>query len=207
MLAVVALGYAALKWRGAGFRFSRTSLAAGVLVFLVAILTVTSSPILKSRVATLGGLFSSDFETVDKASSRRLTLWRTGYAAFSEHWINGVGARGFRYVYNDYAADDDFWIAQHGSGQTHPHLLLMEVAVETGALGLIGLACFYIWIIRSLVNRPIVGGGAMWLLAGVVAWFPLNAHLAFYGSYWTSFVWLMLALGFAHNERQPTSPG
>ena len=49
MLAVVALGYAALKWRGAGFRFSRTSLAAGVLVFLVAILTVTSSPILKSR--------------------------------------------------------------------------------------------------------------------------------------------------------------
>ena len=175
-----------------------------LLTALIVAGAVTFNPTLRNHLTNSVGLFSADFEQFDRASSYRLTLWRTGFDMFSDNWLNGVGPRGYRHAYLDYAADDDFWVERSGSGQTHPHLLLLEVAVETGLLGLIGLAAFYILVARRLLAGR-AEDGAPWLLCCLVAWLPFNAHLAFYGSYWSTLSWLLLAIGLRGTRLSPVS--
>ena len=76
--------------RLAGFAFvvSLAALAAAVAVV----------PNLKSQISGTMNIFSADFETADIATSRRLTLWKTGASIARAHWINGVGPRGYRTV-------------------------------------------------------------------------------------------------------------
>lgn len=140
------------------------------------LLVATHNP-LSDRIDSTLAIFSTDAATIDKATAHRLDLWRVAVAIARDHWINGVGPR----------------------GSTHPHLALAEIACETGLVGLAGYLVFYLlllrWLYRELRasrlrHRP-------WLLCPLTAWFPLNAHLAFYGSYWASFSWWMLAVSFA----------
>jgi O-antigen ligase len=139
-----------------------------------------------------------DFDATDAASAYRLSLWRTAARIAREHWVNGIGPRGFRHAYAAHAPGDDFWLARNGSGQTHPHLFVLEVAAETGLLGVAAYATFYFALLRLWwrAGRPL----PVWLLASLVATFPLNAHLAFYGSYWASLYWLVLAIGVAETR-------
>ena len=141
-------------------------------------------------------LFSADFETADIATSRRLTLWKTGAGIARAHWLNGVGPRGYRTVYRDFAAADDFWILRGTKGQTHPHLMVLEVITETGLIGLFGYALGLLLLAKAISRlRQHDPGAAVCLIVAAVAWFPLNAHLAFYGSYWSNIGWLVFALG------------
>ena len=170
--------------------------------------TVVLNPALRVQFGTVAGLFSGDAAQFDRASSYRLTLWRTGAAMFQDHWVNGVGPRGYRHAYREYAAADDFWLARQGSGQTHPHLLVLEVAAETGTIGLLGLAAFYALLIGHL-RRLRAHPGAVWLLCAAVAWLPINAHLAFYGSYWSTLVWMLIGVGcgaLAYGSLSPRIP-
>ena len=176
-----------------------------LLVPLAVIVVIASSahfiPTVGERLQTTFGALSADYETLDIASSRRLTLWATGSEMFLAHPINGVGPRGYRYAYKQFAAEDDFWIKQNGKGQTHPHLMGLEVLTETGILGFIGLAVFFWVLVRAMfAKRRSDPQGAMWLALAVVAWFPLNSHLAFYGSYWSTFAWLFIAIGMANGR-------
>ncbi len=167
------------------------------LVVLVIAVTVAFSPVLRKHVTRTAGVFSGDSATFDHATSYRLTLWQTGIDMFADNWLNGVGPRGYRRAYREYAARDDFWIARGTGGQTHPHMILLEVAVEAGVIGLLGLLIFQA-VLWTLV---IASGGArappVWLLCAAVAWFPLNAHLAFYGSYWSTLAWMLIGIGLA----------
>ena len=68
------------------------------------------------------------------------------------HPVNGVGVRGFRYAYPQYApANDHFVVSAEacgvGEGACHAHQLVLEVLTETGVLGLV-----------------------LWLAAVVLAW-------------------------------------
>ena len=162
-------------------------------------------PSVGKTLDTTIGAMSADFETLDIATSRRLTLWDTGKNIAQSHPINGVGPRGYRYAYKHYAEQGDFWIEQNGKGQTHPHLMGLEVLVETGLIGLCGLMLFLYLLTQNMFRRarsePL---GAIWLALALVAWFPLNTHLAFYGSYWSTFAWLFIAIG-ASNSAQTQS--
>ena len=122
---------------------------------------------------------------------------------FVDNWFVGVGPRGYRYAYANYAVEGDFWLDRNGVGQTHPHLLLLEVAAETGVLGLIGLMGFYAKLGRELVARC-AQAIPIWLLCAAIAWFPLNAHLAFYGSYWSTLIWLLVPIGLAGDAVEAT---
>jgi O-antigen ligase len=152
-------------------------------------------PALRQRVADTAGLVSGDFAAMDRASSYRLTLWRTGWRIFEAHPINGVGPRGYRYAYADHAPADDFWLLR-GGGQTHPHQMLLEVGVETGLIGVAGYLAF-LGLLLQLLRRATDETQAVWAIAALAAAFPLNAHLALYGSYWSSLVWLLVALACA----------
>ena len=171
-----------------------------VVLLLLVMLTVLGSIVAthdatRRRLTTSLGIFSGDYEVVNKATAKRLPLWQTSILIAREHWLLGVGARGYRYVYSEYAREDDEW---KSSGQTHPHQLLLEVLVESGLIGLLGLLCFtlvFFQHMKAAISRdPTV---FPWGLAVVVIIFPINTHMAFYGSYWSSFFWILVTLALS----------
>jgi O-antigen ligase len=167
----------------------------GMAALLLALSLAFTYPAFKARLLETAGLFSANFSEIDRASGYRLSLWRTGAAMFRSHPLLGIGPRGYRHVYRQYAPPDDFWLARTGTGQTHPHLLLLEVAVECGLLGLCGFALAYALMLNTLRRQTRNGRPGVWLLCAVIAWLPINAHLAFYAAYWSTLVWLLLGIG------------
>ncbi len=168
-------------------------LISSVLLLVLGLLFSQYQP-LKNRAESTLGLFSGNYEQIDKATSRRLSIWDTGVNIYRAHWINGVGPRGFRHVYEDYADADNFFMVDGRSGQTHPHLTLLEVAVETGTLGLLGYLLFWAYLLQ-LVWRTIKQRNDYrlpWLICIMITTLPYNAGLAFYGSYWSSIAWWMI---------------
>ena len=195
---MLAVSLAGLLWfacarRQGGLCRAMLGLAVALAVLVGGALAV--DPALRSRVAETAGIVSGDFDTMDRASSYRLTLWRTGWRIWQAHPLNGVGPRGYRYAYADHAPPDDFWLLR-GNGQTHPHLMALEVGVETGVPGLIGYAGF-LWLLLGRLRASVDEAQAAWAIGALAAAFPLNAHLALYGSYWSTIVWLLSALAFA----------
>ena len=136
------------------------------------------------------GLFSVNEIELNSASNGRYDLWETGLSIAEENPFFGVGPRVYRDVYREYASSDDFWINRYGDVQTHPHLFLIEILCETGLFGLLLFGLVNIKLIKYY--RKCL---APWLLSSIVAVFPLNLHLAFYGSYWSSILWFFLGIG------------
>ena len=150
------------------------------------------SPDINRRIDLLTGMLSNEY-LAEKATSRRTPIWDTAWNMLQDNWINGVGPRGFRYAYRTYADEDNYFVRRGQDGQTHPHMVFLEIAVETGVIGLAGFILFYITLLRYWWrgrHSTITGAWTATLLAGT---FPLNAHLAFYGSYWSGFLWLLIA--------------
>ena len=128
------------------------------------------------------GLVSVDYEQMDKATARRLSLWETGIKIYGAHWINGIGPRGFRHAYADYADTDNFFITNGYSGQTHPHLTILEIGVETGSLGLFGYLIFWLYLMRfaSQLIKENKACHLPWLMCIMRAVLPYTAGSAFY---------------------------
>ena len=117
--------------------------------------------------------------------------------------LNGVGVRGFRHAYADYAEPGDPWIsgAAGSGGAFHAHQLAFELLTETGLLGLAGFALALVLTWRHWRAIGLTGRTAALPLAlalGVMV-FPLNTHLAFYSTFWSLLCWwlIMLYLSFA----------
>ena len=136
------------------------------------------------------GLFSANEIELNRASNGRYDLWKTGLNIVKENTLFGVGPRVYRDVYREYASPHDFWINRYGAVQTHPHLFLIEILCETGLFGFLLFVFVNVKLIKYYrkYSDP-------WLLSGIVAAFPLNLHLAFYGSYWASVLWFFLGIG------------
>ena len=201
MLVFGMLAYLFLQARQVAWNRRRV-LQFGALLLLAGSLAIMN-PNLRGRLLSTSDLFSTQAADIDAATAYRLTLWRTGVRIFADHWLTGIGPRGFRHVYADYAPADDFWIKRIGHGQTHPHQFLLEIAIETGVIGLLAFVVFYGRLWRLLRAPSLDGRASIWLLSGAVAWLPLNAHLAFYGAYWSSLAWLLLAVGLAQVRPPP----
>jgi hypothetical protein len=72
--------------------------------------------------------------------------------------------------------------------------MLLEIAAEAGAFGVVGIGLFWWLFLRRGMAALRAGCSSLpWILCAGVAWLPLNAHLAFYGSYWSSVLWWLLA--------------
>ena len=203
MLGVGLGAYAVLWLRHHGRMGTRTAVLPVMLGLIVTSALVIFNPDLQQRVQTTSGMLSLDQAALEEASSHRLSLWQTGMKMFVEHWFSGIGPRGFRHTYATYADADDFWLQSNRRGQTHPHLIALEIAVETGVVGIGAFLVLYAVLLRRLWRAPLFDLRALWLLCVVIAWFPLNAHLAFYGSYWSTLVWLALPLGLARDAAAP----
>ncbi|MFT5132344.1 MAG: O-antigen ligase [Gammaproteobacteria bacterium] len=203
MLAVSNIGYLFyyLKLHNYDVRLLKKVCLFGGIVFVSLGLIIASNQPLQKRLQTTANIFSGDYELADIATARRLPLWETSLNIFRNNWINGVGPRGFRYVYQQYSDADNYW---YTSGQTHPHQLILEVLAETGTIGFSGLLLFSLFFYRYIKAQDLGMPLFPWLLAIVVVIFPLNTHMAFYGSYWSSMFWWLMAITFAAARIQLT---
>jgi O-antigen ligase len=150
----------------------------------------------RQRIDTTAELFSADVERIDRATSHRLDIWTTAYRMAQSNWLNGVGARGFRYAYDEYAAADNFWLQNDRPRVTHPHQFVLEIAAETGLPGLLGYLIVWIVLWQTLKRIPPADNPWAWpgAIALGLALFPLNAHIAFYGAYWSALLWWLIGI-------------
>jgi len=164
---------------------------------LLAFATYHASDDFRQRVNQSLLIFSGDKAQMDVALSTRLPIWGVAVRMIEDNPVNGVGARGFRYAYPQYAEPDDpFVAADHDAGAMHSHQMILEVLSETGFVGLLGLLFLYGLVVRAWVTatdecrRWMLPGG----LGALAVFFPVNTHFAIYSSFWSQIVWFVLAV-------------
>jgi len=183
---------------GSFARFAMVGAAVAVVLMLAGGIAWKTSTRFEARMQrTLMALNGSE-QSINEATTGRLDIWHTGMRMIEAHPLLGVGVRGFRYAYPRYApANDHFMVAENcgdGMGACHPHQLVLEVLIETGAVGLllwlIGVAlAFRAWRHAGRAGRAVAFPVTVSLAAMV---FPLNSHLAFYSAWWgLLFAWLL----------------
>ena len=158
--------------------------------------TAVSNEGFRSRFAVSLELFSGDFERADKATAYRLSIWKPALAMFSENPIAGIGPRGYRHAFEQYSEADNFWLLREERGATHPHHQWLEIASETGIVGIVGLLIILFTIARLclLYLRENDSVALMWALSLALVWLPTNVHSAMYGSYWASTGWWTVSI-------------
>lgn len=180
------------KWRVVGVFLLLTIVTVGGLM---------QNPASREKFEVTAGLVSGDYEKANVATSQRLPIWGVALRMAEDRWINGVGPRGFRHLYERYAEKGDpFIVNGKNTGATHPHQFVLEIAAETGVIGLLGylLALGY-WIRRGAIAcRTRIVQALPWISAVFIAIMPLNAHMAFYASFWSCITWWLLAVSLAY---------
>jgi len=196
MLAVSSLGYTLyfFKLNLMNKFLAKRLCLIGICIIMVIGSVIATNEYLQRRIQVTSGLFKGNYEIAEIATGYRFSLWQTSINIFQENWINGIGPRGYRYVYQQYSDSDDRF---HVSGQTHPHQLIFEILAETGLIGLIGFLLFSFLLYRFIKSKHLGIKLFPWWLAVLVAVFPINTHMAFYGSYWSSIFWWLIVLMFA----------
>ncbi|GAB2507048.1 O-antigen ligase family protein [Lysobacter humi (ex Lee et al. 2017)] len=180
-------------WRLLGWRRLLGVFAFGAIA--VAVLAATVAPV-RERVERTALAITGDGSDVDSALSGRSRIWGAAACMAREHPVNGVGARGFREAFP--ACDPEAGTrAEWGIGPAlHAHQLVLEVASETGGIGLLlwlagaalgWRAWRYADTRARLQARPA-------MLALAVTVFPLNTHLAFYSTFWGGLTLMLCAL-------------
>ncbi|MFC5580536.1 O-antigen ligase family protein [Rhodanobacter terrae] len=196
--ALVALGFA---WREARspLRFAGLCVLAAALLALAGGVAWKTSVRFHDRMQRTLLVLNGTDQSIDTALSGRLEIWHASLGMIAAHPVNGVGVRGFRYAYPQYAPANDRFVATGeacgvGEGACHAHQVLLEVLTETGAIGLL------LWLAAVVVAWRAwrrVGAAARTrafpaTLALGVMLFPLNTHLAFYSAWWgLLFAWLL----------------
>ena len=200
MLALTSLGFIIYGYR---YTISKKRFKRVVGMFVVLVSVVLGSTIslhtpTNVRFKATLGLFSNNYETINTATAYRLPIWEVAYSIHKSNPINGIGPRGFRHVYNDYAHAND----PHGSTTppSQPHLLILEILAETGLIGFIGYILLIYLIFRLVLQSKNKETSLPFFIPVIVALFPFNAHMAFYGSIWSSMTWLLLALYFTNEK-------
>lgn len=199
MYALVGLAFAWRESRSAA-RFVLWCAGAVLAGVLVAGIAWHVSSRFHDRMQRTLLVFAGSSGAVNTATSGRLDIWRVAGRMFAAHPLNGVGVRDFRYAYPAYASPHDHFVTAEscgpGQGACHPHQLLLEVADDTGALGLL------LWLAGAvLALRAWRGAGTsrratafpVSVALGVMV-FPLNTHLAFYSAWWGLVFWWLLSL-------------
>ena len=149
-------------------------------------------------LAALSGLILSDTFSASaagqaasdayKAFDYLPIFWNSAWQGFTEHWINGVGIRGWGSMVVSMESINVLPVSE----RWHPHLYALEVAVDTGIPGLLGYALFFVFLGRRLFDsRPEV---ALSSLVVILALFPLNSSVSFYSYFNGNILFLTLAL-------------
>ena len=198
MLALSAFGYLIYGYKFAlnKVRFIKITSLVSAVIAAVLVSTILFHPPTNHRFKVTLGLFSENYESINSATAVRLPIWETAISVIKSNPINGIGPRGFRYVYKDYASESDIFV-HWDIIPTQPHIIILEILAETGIIGFIGYLLAFYFIVRIVVRSDCAEQLSPFLIPVIVAMFPFNAHMAFYGSIWSSMVWLLISLYFS----------
>lgn len=182
----------AFLWREAGSprRFAVACLGAGLLVAVAALLAWQVSPRFRDRVAHTVPALSGTTTGIDTALTGRLDIWTTALRMYAAHPVNGVGVRGFRVAYPSVASPGDHFLTMEkcgeGEGACHAHQVVLEVATETGTIGLLAWLAAAVFAIRTWrrAGRAARDRAFPATVALVAILFPVNTHMAFYSAWW-----------------------
>ena len=207
-LAVATAGYLLflVRWSGRRRWNPRTVVTILAPVVLTGALTAYAWPggsgteriwkTVEPRVESLTGLWSGDREQFERAVTWRLSIWETAVNMWSAHWLNGVGPRGFRYAYGEHNPEKDYYLLRDGSHDAPqtPHLQLLEIATETGVIGLLGYVVLAMALFARLrrLERDSFMSVYPYALTLIVALIPLPGHLGFYGVLSAGVIWWMV---------------
>jgi len=198
------------SWQLFGWKKALAGLVAAVVVFAVLAFKV---PHVGQRLANTAQVIQSP-SSVDTALSGRVRIWSAAICMFKQHPINGVGTRSFREAFagcDPTPEEPALW----GSGPAfHAHQIVLEIASETGTLGLFmwltGIALAWrAWRFAPLHARDEARPA---MLALAVTVFPLNTHLAFYSTLWGGLTLMLAALytgslfGCVEQDATPAPP-
>ncbi len=172
-----------------------TCVLAALVIVLISFTIILHAPTNNRFKVTLG-LFSNDYDTINRATAVRLPIWETAYTIFKSNPVNGIGPRGFRYAYKDYASPDD-WFVSVNVIPTQPHILILEILAETGLIGFLGYLIALYFIIQIVKRSRNKESMFPFFIPVIIALFPFNAHMAFYGSIWSSMIWWLMAVYFS----------
>lgn len=198
MLGVIGALYLWRYW----WHYPRRALRRGVIV-IGAVLALTATAYVGSmdfrdRVDRTLLVFEGDWQAVNRALSYRLEIWEVSVEMAAAHPINGVGARGYRYAYQDYAERADPWVSQQDRiGAYYAHQLVLELWSETGVIGFVGF-CVLVWLVIYVYfksgkdRRLLLFPYGLALLSAV---FPFNSHYAIYSTFWSTTLW-WLVMGY-----------
>nr|WP_193570571.1 O-antigen ligase family protein [Luteibacter yeojuensis] len=187
-----ALVAVAFLWREAGSprRFAVACAGAALAVTMAAALAWQVSPRFRDRVAHTVPALSGTAAGVDTALTGRLDIWTTALRLYATHPVNGVGVRGFRVAYPSMAAPGDHFLTiekcGEGEGACHAHQVVLEVATETGTIGLLAWLAAAVFAVRTWWRAGAVARARAFppTVALVAILFPLNTHMAFYSAWW-----------------------
>ena len=176
--------------------FSTLSVAMGLAIAIGAVMSSTFMlPQVERRVIQSLTLVDGGFEALDRAGSGRWQIWQETATLLPDRVFYGHGTHGTARLLE-------------AKGQAHrdfgyEHLYWLEIAVSTGALGLVLYMCCFFYLVYLLLRKIDWGGYAFApILAAVCILFPFNVHWEFYGSRSASLMWLLLALAFAFFLRE-----
>lgn len=180
-----------------GKRAAALALALALVTAMGTGLGYSVSDRIKQRIDESLAVFETNPGNIHNSLIHRTWIWGGAIRMIQQHPINGVGARGFRVAFAEFARDDDPYLQMEPpQSPTHSHQLLIEILAETGVIGLFGLLMLWVLLVKAYWRAD---SSARVLLAApaaalVAAYFPVNTHLAIYSSYWSQIVWFLLAL-------------
>lgn len=191
-----------MAWRASrgGRQFALALAAVVAMTAVVGTIAYLTSPLFAVRVDRTLALAGGNASEVDYALAGRVPIFCTAARMALAHPVNGVGVRGFRYAYADYAAPGDPWVGPDDhEGAAHPHQIVLEIAAETGIPGVIawfgaGLIAWRLWR-RQTPESRVLGFPAALALAAMT--FPLNTHFAIYSTFWSLLFWWLIAMWLA----------
>jgi O-antigen ligase len=175
------------------------AIVAGGVIMGIALGFVSTQESFKGRLLSSLNAVVEDEAQFEAQLGQRPDIWRTAVSMFRDNAITGVGPRSFNEAYETYADEDDYWLALNPPQvPSHPHQTGLEIAAESGLLGLVGAFfafVFVFWLWRA--SGPGRLAAAPWLIAAAVVASPTNISKAFYGSVTSSLIWWFLAVGLA----------
>jgi len=199
----IALVYAAWRMRKEIMRVAWRNMTARLLLGFVIVITAVASSSYHLKHFSIDAL--------ERGMHPRVELWNSAYKIWKDHWLNGIGVRGYRYImplpeYVTEAPGKHIVSRKTGLGQSHPHLILAEIAAETGVVGLAGFVLFWIVLIHYLRRQlPDLRWQVMpCVVTLAVIMLPLNSHKAFYSTFYSTNVWWMIALLLAASQHRET---
>ena len=124
-------------------------------------------------------------------------LWELSWQAFVDHWLTGVGMRGF----GTYALAIDASTIPGLAETWHSHLTILEVISETGLVGLIGYGLLLRWLwgyVQDDRMHVAVAG-----LTALLAIFPLGTAVGMYSYIGGNLIFLTFTLLIALDRDCP----